>query len=971
MSGVSTIPPDLCFVTTLASGLWARAKGDPLALASLTIYLPTRRACRALRDAFLRVTMAKASLLPRLQPLGDVDEVELDFAGAGSLEGIPPAIASLRRQMLLTQLVQKKDPALPLDQAVSLAATLGALLDQAQTEGCDFAALSRLVREDYAKHWQETLLFLEIITKEWPSLLKGEGCLDPAARRDAILDAQAAQWRMTPPSQGVIAAGSTGSIPAVGRLMAVIAALPKGEVILPGLDLDLEETAWQEIDDTHPQATMKHWLEQAKVKRADVEVWQGVSSPRRDRVRLAREALLPAKVTERWRHLTSGDMPPEATQGVERLDLDHHREEADVIAVRLRAALEEEGVTAALVTPDRVLASRVAAALGRWGIAANDSAGAPLSQWRVGSFLIDCLAAASPESSPVDYLALLKHPLAAAGIDLAQCRHRARLVELKVWRGVRLAGGWKGAAEALKKEEPDTAAWLVQIEQTFEAMTKNWTALRSLEEHRQAHIALAEALAATDSQAGGERLWRGDDGEAAVAWLDEWQSSCAGFPRVTGADYARLFRALIGQVTVRPAFGQHPRLSILGPLEARLLHHDLVILGGLNEGTWPPAPPVDPWLSRPMKRDFGLSSPERRVGLSAHDFAQLFCAERVLLTRARRVGGSPTVPSRFLLQLETTLQAARGDGAMAMETPWRAWAAALDRPEDVKPMSEPLPRPPVDLRPKTLSVTEISTWMRNPYAIYAKHVLGLRKLEDIDADVSAADHGNVIHEALEHFLRKTLAVWPADPLPLLLEAGRRAFAPFESRPQVKAFWWPRFENIAKWFVEQEEARRAEGLSPLAVEVEGARAFGVHGFRLKGRADRIDRLPDGTIAIVDYKTGGIPSVSQVLAGYEPQLALLALIAETGGFEEIGKAEAGALSYWQLRGRKEPEKVTSFTENLEDQKGKAAAGLDSLLEAFADPQTPYAAVPKPRYAPRHNDYAHLSRLAEWGRVEGGES
>jgi len=963
MSGVFTIPPDLCFVTTLAEGLWRRVGGDPLALAAMTIYLPNRRACRVLRDIFLRVTKAKASLLPRMQPLGDMDEAEMDFAGAGALDGILPAISPLRRQMLLTQLVLKKDDSLPLDQAASLAATLGALMDQAQTEGCDFKDLSVLVPADYAAHWQETLVFLEIITKQWPCVLEAEGCLDPAARRDAVLEAQAAQWKKTPPAHSVIAAGSTGSVPAVGRLMAVIAGLPLGEVILPALDLDLDETAWQEIDDTHPQATMKSWLEDSKIKRADVALWENVRSARPTRTRLCCEAMRPATVTDSWRLLTPQDVPPEATEGLERLDLDHHREEADVIALRLRAALEEKESTAALVTPDRALASRVAAALGRWGIEVNDSAGLPLPQWPVGSFLGAVLAAASPEASPVDFLTLLKHPLAAAGLAPSACRQAARLVEQK--------GGLCGAAQAVQKEEPEIAAWLLQVAKACAPMAEVWDQKRSLVEHMEAHIALAEALAATDDQKGGERLWRGDDGEAAVTWLDEWRSASAGFPDITGAAYARLFAALMENVTVRPAFGQHPRLSILGPLEARLLHHDLVILGGLNEGTWPPAPPVDPWLSRPMKISFGLPSPERRVGLSAHDFVHLACGQHVLLTRARRVGGSPTVPSRFLLQMETVLRAVGDERQLAPLLPWRAWARAMDEPDHVRSMDAPCPRPPLAARPQKLSVTEISTWLRNPYAIYAKHILKLRKLEDIDADVTAAEHGNVIHEALEKFVARTMKAWPAAPLDLLLEEGRAAFAPFADRPQVKAFWWPRFERIAAWFVAQEETRRANGVEPLAVEAQGAMFLRNGAFTLTGRADRIDKLAEGIVEIIDYKTGSVPSKTKVMLGYEPQLALLALMAREGGFKELGALEAGGLSYWKLQGGETIAEMIYFSEELEAQQAKAKEGLEALLDAFSKEETPYEAVPKPRFAPSYNDYEHLARLAEWGRVKGGEA
>ncbi|MGE4352045.1 MAG: double-strand break repair protein AddB, partial [Bdellovibrionales bacterium] len=652
-------------------------------------------------------------------------------------------------------------------------------------------------------------------------------------------------------------------------------------------------------------------------------------------------------------------------------DCEHHREEADVIALRLRAVLEEDGKTAALVTPDRALAARVSAALGRWGIVANDSAGTPLSAWPVGSFLIHLLQAAAPDASPVDFLSFLKHPLAAVGGEPAECRRLARLAEVAVWRGVRRAGGWRGAAAALQAERPALAAWVEGIGNRFEIFSAGWGKVRPLVEWIDAHLALAEAMAATIEGTGAARLWVGAAGEAAVAWLDEWRQASRDFPGVTGAAYAALFEAMCGDVPVRPAYGAHPRLSILGPLEARLLHHDVVILGGLNEGTWPPAPAVDPWLSRPMKRDFGLPLPERRVGQSAHDFVQMVCSPTVVLTRAGRVGGSPSVPSRFLMQIETVRQAAALELGPNDAQAWRSWARLLDQPDGSTTMDPPRPCPPVAARPTSLRVTEISTWVRNPYAIYARHVLKLNALEPIDADVTAAEHGTAIHAALESFVRASMQGWPELPLAGLLEEGRKAFAPFMDRPQVAAFWWPRFERIAQWFVAFEEERRARGVRPLAVEGAGEMVVADGALKLRGRLDRVDALPEGGVEIIDYKTGGVPAKGEVLAGIEPQLPLLALMVQAGCVQGVRAQEVTALSYWKLQEKDEKKKITTYADDLDGQGQKAQDGLAALCRAFADPATPYEVAPKPKWTPRFDDYAHLARMAEWGRVKEGES
>jgi len=971
MKHVFTIPPNVSFVEALAHELWEEASGDALKLTETLILLPTRRAGRHLREAFLRVAKGRAALLPRMQPLGDVDEDELYFAEDAIDPGLPPAIAPLRRQMLLTRLIVQKDKSLPLDQAAELAEALAKLLDQVQIEKSDFANLHKLVPENLAAHWQETLKFLDIITSAWPKMLKDEGVIDPAERRNLILAAQTSNWRESPPSHPVIAAGSTASMPAVAELMAVIAKLPKGRVVLPGLDQQLDEEAWQAIDESHPQYGMKNWLELISAKRSDVKIWPAAKEKHPHRVRLLQEAMRPPDTTQKWHNLTQQTISPQACQGLTRLELEHQQEEADVIALRLRAALEEKDKTAALVTRDRTLAERVAASLGRWGIEANDSAGTPLASLPVGSFLRDVLAAASPEASAIDYLSFLKHPLTACGVDTAQCRNYARQIEKAVWRGVRRAEGWQGAAHVLREEkkENELMCFTEKLAKRFNTVTLTWSMPISLVKRIDQHLALAENNAATRDTPGAQRLWRGEAGEAAAQFFADWKQAANDLPHLTGDDYVRLFDKLLRGIKVRPAYGLHPRLSILGPLEARLHHADLIILGGLNEGAWPPETAVDPWMSRPMKRDFGLPMPERRVGLSAHDFVQFACAPEVLLTRARRVEGSPTVPSRFLLQTEAVLQALGFEGdPLAPEHPWQAWARLLDTPEKSTPCKPPSPCPPIDARPTRLSVTEIGTWQRNPYAIYARRILKLNPLEDIDADPTAAERGTMIHEALEKFLSLHKASWPKDPLHELLAIGRDVFAPFSDRPQIAAFWWPRFERIAKWFIEREQNRRGTGGRTLAAECSGKIAMKGGAFTLTGRADRIDCLPDGTVAIIDYKTGALPVQKEIELGYEPQLPLLALMAEQGGFKELGPLKTGNLSYWQLKGANDEEKIQDVKGDLAAQIKNAREKLEQLIAEFAKQETPYRAVPRPRFAPHYDDYEHLARLKEWSRAGG---
>jgi len=983
---VSTIPAYVPFVDALAAGILARCREGSPALADVTVFLPTRRAGLALRDAFLRLSEGKALLLPRIVPLADIDPEEMEpgeseaaFAGD---EGLPPAIGALERQLLLARLVlalpESEGGGRP-DQAAYLAAELARLLDQAQAERLSFDGLADLVPEDYAEHWRKTLAFLEIVTEHWPAILAERGQIDPVERRNRAVAMLIERWRARPPAGLVIAAGSTGSVPATADLLAEIARLPTGEVVLPGLDRDLDDAVWDALDPAHPQFGLKRLLERMDVGRDQVADWDAGGLPPVEGAPAARAALLaaamlPAETTDRWREMPP---PPEdAFVGFARIDCPNPEAEARTIALRLRAVLEEPGRTAALVTRDRALARRVAAELRRWGIAIDDSGGRPLANTPPGGLLRLTAAAIAENAAPLALLAALKHPLAAGGQAPGRFRARARALEMAVLRGPRPEPGFAGIAKALAEAHADRALrdWFDRIAEAARPLAAALDAGEvRLEAALRAHIAFAEWLAATDAAAGAERLWAGDDGEAAAALLSELLESADTLPPIPGPRYPALLDALMEGRVVRPRFGGHARLRIWGPLEARLQHADVMILGGLNEGSWPPEPAVDAWMSRPMRERFGLPAPERRIGLAAHDFVQCASAREVLLTRSEKAAGAPTVPSRWLARLDHLLAGWGREDRLAADAPWLAWQDALDRPEDGASATPapPAPAPPAHARPRRLPVTDIELWQRDPYAIYAKRILRLRPLDPIDAPPDAAQRGTFIHAALDAFVRDCPDALPEDAYARLLDHGRRALGAMRDRPGVVAFWWPRFLRIARWFIETERERR-EGLTGLWSEVEGALVIeaGEESFTLTAKADRIERDAEGRLAIIDYKTGTAPTTRQVAAGLACQLPLEAAIAEAGGFEGPPQAAVVRLEHWRLTGGDPAGEMKPVNLDASETAAAALAGLRGLIAAYADPKTPYHACPDPARAPRFNDYAHLERLAEWADAGEGE-
>lgn len=987
MSGLYAIPPGTPFADALAAGILARHGADPLGLSKVLVLLPTRRACRALREAFLRRTKGTPLLLPVLRPLGDVDADELalavndfDWEGGAAFD-VPPAISPFSRRLLLSQLVLRRDPGMPADQALFLAGELARFLDQMQIEEVPFDKLKGIVPENLAAHWQQTLEFLRIVSEYWPAELASRGQIDPARRRSLLLDAQSDLWRKQPPTHPVIAAGSTGTVPATARLLGVIASLPDGAVVLPGLDQESDAEAWSVLDPTHPQFAMRQLLERVGATRAAVQLWPAPGVPAADphRITLLSEAMRPAAA---WRE---PQVAAEALRGFHMLECKGgSEEEARAVAVVLREALETPGRTAALVTPDRGLARRVAVELLRWGVEVDDSAGTPLALTTVGSFLRHTAALVAEQVAPVALLSALKHPLAAGGLAAGKFRMRVRQLERLVLRGIRPAPGFAGLAAALDalvrnagSDGPGAAfkakraavlqPWLAAIATAaapFEAAANRTDA--NLADLLRAHVTFAEALASDNRRTGtaAARLWSNDDGEHAALWVEETLRAAVHAPQFEGRHYAAVVTELMSGVVVRPAYPRHPRVHIWGPLEARLQQPDVLVLGALNEGTWPPDPAADPWLSRPMRQDVGLPQPERRIGLSAHDFVQGAAAPMVVLTRATKVQGEPTVPSRWLARLEAVLAAKHLKFA---PSPWLAWQATLDEPAKVEPIGAPAPTPPVAVRPRKLSVSSIETWVRDPYGLYAKKILRLDALDPIDADATAADRGRILHDAVDAFLQVAGDPLRPDALRQMLAAGEQAFGATLDRPSVRAFWWPLFQRIAVWFVANERERRT--IAKLAAsEGRGQVEIGTTAkFTVQARADRIDRLNDGTLAIVDYKTGSVPPAKEIAAGFAPQLPLEALIARGGGFTGVPAADVSELAHWKLNGRDDSDPI-SLVKDPNDVITRVEKGLLAYVAAFDDPTMPYRSRPRPDYGPRFSDYDHLARIMEWSSGKG---
>lgn len=1024
-----SVPPGAPFLPTLAEAVLSgrlvpdmSAGADPLALADTTIYVPTRRAARELRSVFVERSGGRAAILPTIRPLGEFDEEAASFepAGGEALEQAPP-IGAMDRLLLLAPLVQRWKANLPAHirarfeedvvvpasaaDAVWLARDLAALMDEIETEGADWTKLGELVEADLAGWWQVTLDFLSIVTRHFPAALEALGQSNPGAHRTAMIDAEAARLKRNPPAGPVIAAGSTGSIPATARLLSVISRLPKGAVVLPGLDTAMDPRSWDELSAEgahpsvfgHPQFGLRRLLAVIGAERADVAEIGDVPTGLCARARLVAEALRPAETTDMWaagRGLAAELAADGALAGVSLIEAANERDEAQAIAAALRVAIAQDH-SAALVTADRALARRVSAELGRFGIHADDSGGTPLARTAPAVLLRLLAEACCTPGDPVTILSLLKHPLLLCGLPRPLVRKATGTIELVALRGgtgrpdlASLASHFEERLTELASgpREPFwfrrlSAEDFDQVRQFLSALQQALAPLTAL--CGNGEVALAQIAAATvrafenlgrDTGGSVVALYGGDPGEALVAFLRELSGSQT--PLVLSPqDWPDMLAALMAGSVVKPSPGADTRIAIWGTLEARLQSVDTLVLGGLNEGSWPRRAAPDRFMSRMMKSGLRLEPPERRIGQAAHDFAMAMGAKQVILARSARAGDAPAIASRWLQRLLAFVGDEQAASLKEKGEQLIRWGRMLDRAEPLRYAARPCPTPPLAARPTRFSVTEIETLRRDPYAVYAKRVLGLMPLDPLIRDPGAAERGSLFHEILHRFAQAGIDPYAEDAQAQLLAIGRAAFDAAALPPDVDAVWWPRFGKLAAGIIDWERSGRPETMRRLA-ETEARRTeIGQTGVTLSGRADRIDLLGDGRADILDFKTGSYPSKRQAHMLVVPQLALEGALLMRGAFADAGARTPAELAYVRLKanGQVVEETVLSFNGRALQAATLSAEAwerLERLIDWYRDESHGYLSRALPfREHDVDGEYDQLARVLEWSA--GGES
>ncbi len=1043
---VFSIPPGLPFLETLAESLLTGAltpyfrydPADPLALAGVTIFLPTRRAARVLRSEFVDLLGGRSAILPMIRALGETDDdsgffdaevpaildLGTPLSGTARLIELGRLILAWRNRLPQVVLDIHAEspliaPASPAD-AIWLARNLAELIDAIETEELDWEALDGLDAGEHALWWQLTLAFLKIARTYWPERLAELKHPSPARHRNAVLKAEAQRIAAGKVTGPIIIAGSTGSIPATAALITAVKALPNGTIVLPGLDGKMSDEEWELVGGdgsvakdpasrTHPQYGLYRLLKRMGVERCEVPVLSSVENALDDRSAVLSRALLPAKATDSWTR-TREEFDPDkllaAFADVALVEAANEREEATAIAIALRLALEEdEESQAALITPDRGLARRVGAELQRFGIEADDSAGIALSATPAGTLARLLVEATLRSSDAVPLVALLKHPLARFGRAAEDARRAADVLELMALRGGtdvadistleavldkalarhgtdRHPPPWRDAVDANDIAEARRLAR--RIAAAIQPLTSALVAGSGDDRKRSMILTLADwaertgrALEAVtiDERDSLGALWGSEAGETLAALLSGIIET-EGQMEADGPQWCDIMEALSAGEAVKPRSMRHPRVFIFGALESRLQSVDLVVLGGMNEGTWPGQTSNDPFLSRTMKAGIGLEPPERRIGQLAHDFQMACGTRRLIFSRSMRQGSAPTVASRWLQRLqalggEKLTERLRANGAAYLH-----WMRMLDEGGRQPLADRPQPKPPAELQPRKYSFSEVTRLRRDPYSIYARRILRLQPIDPFNRDPEAAERGSLYHRIVERFVQGGFDPASREGHDAMVQLIDEAFEEEKLATHIDTIWRPRFQAVAKAFLSWEHERRP-GIVKSFTEVPAAMDVGLADIRLTGIADRLDRLKDGTIDIIDYKTGSSPSPKEARALLDPQLALEAAALKAGAFGAIGPARPHSLSYVRLKpGRRfAVDRVNNEngksreTKSAEQLAEESLTELKKLLGALLTGRYGFASrliVQKERdYG---GEYDHLARVAEWATADG---
>jgi ATP-dependent helicase/nuclease subunit B len=981
--GVSTISLGRPFLDTLAIGLLSRfATPSATDLGKVTIILPTESARVGLLEALAKQASGLPLLLPRVYIFND-NLPNKNPRQDGDLDRLLPAkhfphrnpITPTQRKLLLGTLIlqwRKADPRTSLQsfvQSLKTASSLAMLVDELQALNVDYSCLDKLPVREHASHWTGVNKFLKILAEQWPTILYEKSLDDPFLYDTCVAQNLILHWRKMPPTNPIIAAGFTGNLPYLSKLLLIISSLPSGHVIVPSLDRGLEEEAWTNLSEEHPQFAINRLLVHLRIKYKSVAEWfdsSHLSCPPQ------RQSFLRAtmcRVGGNDSRALNLKFDREALLGLSTITCPNTSYESKVIALVIKKFLSENQGNVGLITSDYQLSKQVSIELQRWKLDLQRPFRRSLRDAPGATFLQLVATMICLEVSPVSLLSVLKHSMCNGHSPPKLFKNTIKQLELRCLRGIRPEPGFSGIIASLKissKEDRRLLKWLKGItnaSQNFCTLIASQQA--ALKDLLNAHLTFSMWLCQAGGTPAAEMPWTEGDDRAVYQHLTNLSSNLDSSMVVKGQEYSNIFQTLLSDVTITGKNFQKYRVYTCTPEQAIFHTAELNILAGMNEDFWPSRPSNSSWLTNPMRQAVGLPSVGAIKGISAFEFYQNFSPSQVVLTRSKKWNGSETKPSYHFSRLMSTLQRANLYHTVDQSARWNALAQRLDlEGPSVMKSERPAPRPPRAARPSSLSATQIERWMKDPYGIFVSTILKIRPLRPIDAKLGPADYGQMVHAALENFVERHPSTLPSNALQELLKFGRTAFAAVRLRPEFFAFWWSRFERSAAYFIEEEKKHRPYH-SSSHTEVWGLATLKLPAgkFTLTAKADRINLRRDGTMDIIDYKTGTPSTPRQILIGTKPQLLLEAIIALHGNYKNISARQVNSLISLRLNGGSPAGQYQSIEEGIPLKAEQFLSKLTKLICAFDDENTPYYFVPNSDYAPQHNEFEHLARVKEW--------
>ncbi len=982
MANVFNISPRYPFLEVLASYIMETAKSDGLNIADDIILLPTRRACRHIKDIFLNLSNNEAAILPTIMPLGDIDENGLAFLDYENKNlddnDLRPAISKIKRNLALSFLVKAEKKDFTEEQAYSLAVDLAHLMDTVEMEELSFNNLQYLVPEEYSEHWQETLKFLQIVTSTYPDYLKDNNVMNPVDRKVKLIKKQIKFWEKYPPKGRVFAAGSTGSLVPISYMLRFVSKMDRGYLILPGLDKNISDKDFEiltsdypKTNQNHPQYGLLKLIKGLGLKISDVPnlpLYKDYDVADIDRELLSSHIMISSEMNDDWSNLPK--LKKDVLTGVSEICLDTDSDEVFAIAGLLRKAVFENK-KALLITPDRKIAKSVANELKRWNIRVDDSAGIPASDTITGNYIILVLKMLYDDFSPYSILSVLKHEYTHLGYEKEVLEKLIYNLEEKVLRG-KITFNNLDKMISVASNYPPVHDLLLKIKNLSEGMYNKMFDVKSynLYDLLYEHLHLVESFVSGPNIESKKVLWNSDLHNDLSSELSELLTSLLeikqeenkiAIDKMTAQAYFVFISNYLLSLSLRPKINSHPNIAIMNSIEARLLTADLYIMAGLVEDTFPSITSDDPWMSRPMKAKFKLPLPERKIGLSSHDFVEFFCKKNVIMTHATKVNGQNTITSRWLTKLSAIEKIANLKVNDSLDAEVKSWIKLSGFNGASLKCKRPSPCPPVKARPKELSATWIEKWYRDPYIIFASKILRLKKLDDINPVIGSAELGTIIHNSLEEFKKKNLST--AEELKQIMFNNA---IPYMDIPQID-FWYSKFENVTEWFIDYENKIKDSTIKSF--QEEEGRFNITPDFTITAKADRIDILKDNNAMIFDYKTGTPPKDKEVISGYAPQLPIEAVIFKNNGFKNIKtNSRVKGVRYIKLTGSQNGnitgEKLDDSIDEIMD---KTINNLRDTIEKFSKQETPYLSRPNPNTVnhsiENYSEYSHLARVKEW--------